>query len=214
MKIKGFKNTIDWYDKNAEQYSKAIQNLSSPEQIDEFTKLLSKNAKVLDAGCAAGRDSKLLADEGLNVIGIDLSPQLIKIAKEKFSKIEFLKGNFLKLPFPEKSFDGIWAHASLLHFDSLTEVKKALGEFFRVLKPRGIIHVLVKAKTGREKFVVVSDKVSKHKRFFQFFTKDEVQSLLEQTGFEIIKTEQYQETERNPKRRSEVEWILCLARKE
>ena len=58
MKIKGFRDTIEWYNKNAKQYAQATSQTASIEQIDQFAKLLPKEAKVLDAGCGFGRDKE------------------------------------------------------------------------------------------------------------------------------------------------------------
>ena len=213
MKIKGFEDTIRWYNKNAKFYADSIQNYSSPDEIDELVNLLPKKAKVLDAGCAAGRDTAVFAIRGMNPLGIDLSSNLIKIAKKRYPSIKFVQGNFLKLPFKNSYFQGVWAHASLLHLDSVKDVKKALSEFYRVLQKGGIIHVYVKAQTGRKKYAIVKDKLSKHDRFFQFFKRNELKKLIKNAGFKMIKIEQYNETEKNPKGRKEVEWIACLARK-
>ena len=213
MKVKGFLDTIKWYDKNSQFYAKSIQHYSSFEELNEFASLLPKKAKVLDAGCAAGRDAAELARRGIEPIGIDLSSNLIKIAKKRYPSIKFVQGNFLKLPFKNSYFQGVWAHASLLHLDSVKDVKKALSEFYRVLQKGGIIHVYVKAQTGRKKYAIVKDKLSKHDRFFQFFKRNELKKLIKNAGFKMIKIEQYNETEKNPKGRKEVEWIDCLARK-
>jgi len=213
MEIKGFKDTIEWYNQNAEQYAQASLNGASPEEIDDFVALLPKGAKVLDAGCGSGRDTNLLNQQGLNTTGLDLSSGLIEVAKKLFPDASFVEGNMLKMQFPDNSFDGVWAHASLLHLETPEDVQAALSEFNRVLKPDGIIHVLVKAQTGDSKTAVVSDSLSQHDRFFQYFTQDEVRQLLGGTGFNVTKLEQYKETDRSLKGRPEVEWILALATK-
>jgi ubiquinone/menaquinone biosynthesis C-methylase UbiE len=213
MEIKGLEDTVHWYDEHAQEYSKAVEPLPQLDEIDEFSSLLPKDARVLDVGCAGGRDSKLLAKRGFEVTGVDLSSGLIGVAKKKSPDIEFVQANFLDLPFPENSFEGVWAQASLLHLESVEDVKKALSEFFRVLKKKGVVHITVKAQTGEDKFAVVSDKLSKHDRFFQFFRKEEVEKLLEEAGFEPEKVEQTKETEKNPEGRPEVEWIRYLGRK-
>lgn len=213
MNVKGFQDTIEWYNQNADQYAQATFQTASPKEIDQFAKLLSKRAKVLDAGCGGGRDTDLLSKKGLKAIGLDLSSGLIKVARKTFPEPEFVEGNMLSLPFPDSDFDGVWSHASLLHLETVEEVKKALQEFSRVMKHAAVLHVLVKAQTGESKTAVVTDSLSKHDRFFQYFTKPELQNLLKDSGFDLISIEQYKETDRNPKGRPEVEWILALARK-
>jgi ubiquinone/menaquinone biosynthesis C-methylase UbiE len=209
MNVKGFEDTIEWYNQNARSYAQSIENLASLEQIDEFARLLPKNANVLDAGCGGGRDTNLLKDRGVNATGIDLSHGLIDVARQKYPSINFVEGNFLNLPFEEKTFDGVWAHASLLHLETREDVESVLREFFRVLKQGGILHIFVKAQTGAEKTAVVTDTLSKHDRFFQYFTEDEISSLLRASGFKNIEIRQCED----PGGRPEVKWILSLSRK-
>jgi hypothetical protein len=78
------------------------------------------------------------------------------------------------------------------------------------LKKDGALHVFVKQKQGEEKTAVVSDKLSGHDRFFQWFTKDEVVKLLEETGFSITKA---QDNYPDPAERDEVKWVYCLVKK-
>lgn len=209
MKIKGFNDTIQWYNANATSYANSIQNIQPKDQIDDFISLLPQKALILDAGCAAGRDSRIIHEKGKKVIGIDLSRELIKIAKKKSPEIQFIEGNFLNLPFEDNYFDGIWAHASLLHFESTDEVIKSLQEFYRVLKTGGgVIHISVKEKKDK-KFNIVIDSLSKHKRFFQYFTEDEMTGYMEKTGFQIINLLHMPDQAD----RKEVSWIIILARK-
>jgi len=216
MIVKNAKDTIEWYNKNAVAYSQAANAHSSAhgqEQIDQFVNLLPKNTLVLDVGCGSGRDTNILIKNGLRAIGIDLSSGLIEVARKTFPTLEFIEGDMTSLPFEDTRFEGIWAHASLLHLETVEDVKKALSEFCRVLKQNGVLHVMVKAQTGKEKTAIVTDSLSKHDRFFQYFTKPEMESLLSGSGFETILLEQYKETDRNPQGRPEVEWILALAKK-
>jgi ubiquinone/menaquinone biosynthesis C-methylase UbiE len=213
MKIKGFQDTIAWYDANAEKYADVSSQNASIDILDEFVSLLPKNASVLDAGCGAGRDTQLLVDKNVHATGLDISTGLLNEAQKRHPLLEFIYGSFLNLPFSDNSFDGIWAHASLVHLETIEDVTKALSEFSRVLKPEGIIHILVKAQTGNEKTGIVSDTLSNHDRFFQYYKKDEMEDLLEKYSFEVKKIEQFNEIEKNPQGRPEVEWIAIFAKK-
>jgi len=213
VRIKGFQDTIAWYDQNAKHYAQVSASTANLEEIEQFVALLPKEGKVLDAGCGAGRDTDLLTGKGLQLIGIDLPKGLIREAKRQFPHLQFVEGNLLNLPFQNDFFDGVWAHASLLHLETVEEVTKALQEFHRVLKKEGILHVLVKAQSGKEKTAIVADAYSHHDRFFQYFTQDELKNLLQTTGFTVLQSEQYREIDRIPTGRLEVEWILTLSRK-
>lgn len=207
MKISGFKDTIRWYDKNAEKYAQSIQPFISIDLIEEFLSYLPKNSIILDAGCAAGRDSKVFFDKGYQAIGVDISENLIKIAKKKYPKIQFVQADFRHLPLKNESIDGVWAHASLLHFETKKDVFLALKEFYRVLKKDGIIYVSVKKKLNK-KTEIVKDKISHHHRFFQFFTKEEVKNLMIKSGFKIIRIKYDQDLAK----RKGVNWITAFAR--
>ena len=209
-KIKGFSDTIDWYEDNATDYAKSIQNLPSLERLRSFAKATGKGKQVLDVGCAAGRDSKILSNLGLRVTGVDLSKSLLKIARENCPKITFVHANFLNLPFAKESFDGIWANASLLHLEEFSQVEQAIREFNRVLRKGGILHVFVKQQPGEEKTSVVSDHISHHERFFRWFKVDEVKNLLTGNDFSIL---HLCDNLPDPGGRVEVKWIYALAKK-
>lgn len=214
MNVTGLKDTIDWYDSHAEQYAEAGSSYFDMNHISKFTNELSAGAAVLDAGCGPGRDANILKEQGLRVTGLDLSAGLIKVARKKYPEVDFVEGNLLSLPFEDESFDGVWSNTSLLHLETVEDVKLALGEMSRVLRPGGVLHLVVKSQTGDSKTAVVSDKLSGHDRFFQYFKLDEMTSLLEVVGFKILHSKEYSEIETIPHGRPEVLLIYCLARKD
>jgi len=210
---KNFQKPIDWYNTNAKKYALQSSKYASHAQINDFVRLLSDKARVLDAGCGSGRDTNLLAQKGLDVVGIDLSSGLINIAKTAYPGLKFIEGNFLKLPFEDNFFDGVWAHASLVHLESINEVEKALREFDRILKKGGAIHIAVRTNTEGNKFEIIKDEDGNVDKFFQYFTKEELESLVKKTGFIIVKQYQFKDPNSNKKYRKIMEWIICLAKK-
>jgi ubiquinone/menaquinone biosynthesis C-methylase UbiE len=214
MNVTGLRDTVDWYDANAEQYAEAGASYFDMNHIATFTKQLPKNATVLDAGCGPGRDAHLLSEQGLTVTGMDLSKGLLGVARRKFPNVTFVEGNLLNLPFDDASFDGVWSNTSLLHLETVEDVKRALSEMYRVLKKPGALHVVVKAQTGADKTAVVSDKLSGHDRFFQYFTLNEMRTLLEDAGFDIVLSKEYSEIETIPHGRPEVKLLWFVARKD
>lgn len=209
-KIKGFSDTIEWYEANAVCYAKNIQDFPHLDMLEDFVRVVGLGKQVLDIGCAAGRDSKILNDLGLLVTGIDLSKSLLEIARAKFPKINFVQANFLNLPFVKESFDGVWAHASLLHLEEFSQVEQAIQEFNRILRKGGVLHVYVKQQVGEEKTSVVGDSLSNHERFFRWFTGDEVKKLLIENNFTIL---QLHDNLPDSSNRAEVKWIHALAKR-
>ena len=64
--------------------------------------------KVLMLGCGTGEESLLLREFGASdIIGVDLSEESIRLAKESYPECEFIVGDMHKLPFNDKSFDFI-----------------------------------------------------------------------------------------------------------
>ncbi len=177
--------TIAWYDEHAAEYAQKIESKIQWMEIKQFVNYLSPNSYVLDAGCAAGRDSQILSSFGLEVIGVDLSQKLIELAREKLSNIEFVKADLLDLPFENSSFDGIWASASLVHLETKAQVKRVLVEFERVLKHDGILYLCVQNR-GEQRSSWAKDVHSKEGRFFQFLKLAELKSLVMTSGLEVV----------------------------
>ena len=83
MKIKGFQDTIKWYDKHAQEYIAFSYATVQMDVIEKFIAMLPSAPKVLDVGCGPGRDAGIFFQKGVQVTGVDLSKELIKIAKRK-----------------------------------------------------------------------------------------------------------------------------------
>lgn len=97
-----------------------------------------KDKKVLDAGCGSGIRAKILAKKGARVTGIDISSEMLSLAKKhcKGLKIQFDRGSIDNLPYKNNSFD-IIAASLVIHY--LKNPNKAFKEFYRVLKKGGIL---------------------------------------------------------------------------
>lgn len=100
---------------------------------------------VLDAGCGPGRLTGHLADLGLKVGGLDLSPEMITVARETHPLLEFAVGSVLDLDLPDDSLGGIVAWYSLIHMPP-ADLPRAFAEFHRVLAPGG--HLVTAFKIG------------------------------------------------------------------
>ena len=95
---------------------------------------LAPGARIADLGCGSGVFTDRLRQRGYQCTGVDLSPKLIRIAREKYPGIEFLEGDIERLPFPDGSFDAVLL-AGVLHH--LPERAKCAAEIRRILRPGG-----------------------------------------------------------------------------
>jgi ubiquinone/menaquinone biosynthesis C-methylase UbiE len=98
-----------------------------------------KGKKILELGCGLGSDLLCFAEKGAQVIGLDLTPRHIELARGLFSTFghpaDFVIGDAERLAFPSESFDIVYSFGVLHHTPN---IKKAISEIRRVLKPGGL----------------------------------------------------------------------------
>lgn len=121
------------------RYSSPSKN--TPFQLEYSYHLLGdvRGKTVLDYGCGSGENALLLASRGALVTGIDISPELIEIAKRRL-EINGLAAEFRAISgydtgLPEASIDVVFCMAILHHLD----LELARREVLRVLKPGGLL---------------------------------------------------------------------------
>ncbi len=111
-----------------------------------LSRYLKDGDRVLDAGCANGYTTLQLARlKRIRIIGIDYAPSMIDYAKLNLGRAgllagsaNFRVGNFLKLDFPDNTFDKVITKRCLINLGSTEHQKAALQEAWRVLKPGGL----------------------------------------------------------------------------
>ncbi len=142
---------------------------------------------LLDVGCGPGVDAITLADYAEKIVGVDFSPQAIKVAQElakeyeKDSKISFLCCDAEKLPFEEETFDAVFCMNFMHH---LEKPEKALREMTRVLKKRG--KLLVVEMNPRNIQMNIISRLLKHERLILRNSPQYLESLFSQAGFSKI----------------------------
>ena len=97
------------------------------------------NTRTLDAACGEGYGSAMLAQVSTSVEGVDISPQAIEHARQRYGDIEnarFSVADCTSLPFDDNEFDRVVSFETLEH---LAEHDQLLAEFRRVLKPDGCL---------------------------------------------------------------------------
>ena len=99
-------NTIQYYQQNAEQFSRETRSVDFSQNQGKFMSKLKKNDTILDFGCGSGRDTKCFLEHGFQVEAIDGSEELCRIASD-YAGIKVKKKLFKELEEIEK-YDGIW----------------------------------------------------------------------------------------------------------
>ncbi len=101
---------------------------------------------VLDVACGTGDMVLELKKRGCTVTGIDLSEEMISIAKTKASAT-YIVGDAEHLPFPDATFDAVTCAFGVRNF---VHLEQGLGEMLRVLKPGGKMVILELATPDRK----------------------------------------------------------------
>lgn len=173
------KKTIHWYNQNADSYASHVSDplqstyhsyYEKPALFSLFPEVRGKD--VLSLGCGSGVDIEYIKNKGASrAVGIDISENLIKIAKEHTTNCEFHTMDMESTPFSSKSFDIIFSSLALHYIENWDKV---FAEIFRLLKPGGTcifscMHPLRTAmkqleherNTSKKSLSITTDKINK-----------------------------------------------------
>jgi len=180
--------------------------------ILESLELINKeNISVLDVACGTGDmiESFLKYKNDINIIGLDPSKEMLKIAKEKLPNIKFIQGYATDLPFENNTFDIVSISFGIRN---VVDTQKAIEEFYRVLNKKGILLILEFTKSNGENTLrkcvdfytnkfspVIGGLFSKNKKAYEylpksienFYTKDMLCKLIEKEGFVVKKAKNF-----------------------
>lgn len=170
------------YDRQAAERDASVLEDWKKKERDDFFTLLQKEKKhtLLEIGSGPGRDGVFFQENGLKVTCIDLSPEHVKLCLNKGLDARVM--DMCSLSFPPGSFDSVYAMNSLLHLTK-EELPGVLKSIDSLLKPEGLFYMGVyggiDSEGIREKDVTVP------KRFFSFYTDDQLKKTVE-TVFDIV----------------------------
>ncbi|MGG7163318.1 MerR family transcriptional regulator [Clostridium ihumii] len=155
-----FDNWAKTYDISVLENRGAIKIYENYEMIlEKVYKLAIENEKedctILEIGVGTANLSGKFLKNNYDIVGIDQSREMLNIAKSKYPKLKVRLGEFLKIPYGDKSFDVI---VSTYAFHHLNEEEKiiAIDEMMRVLKDNGKIIIgdlMFKNKSEEEKLL-------------------------------------------------------------
>lgn len=182
--MSNYDDTRKVYEQISGSYIKGVSEVP-PFELTDFISLLEKEDKVLEVGTAGGRDAKVFSDAGMEVIGTDVVDSFLVAAKKLVPEATFVNRDMRELDFDSDEFNAVWANAVLLHAER-ADALKIIQNFYRMLKPKGKLHIRVKEGEG-ESFR--EEKLSSGKRrFFVYYSQREVEQLLEVAGFKVIRS--------------------------
>ncbi len=135
------------YDLIAEQYALGRGRFDNATWLRQINESLSPTSRVLDLGCGSGVPvSKYLADRGHRVIGIDISPRQIELARLQVPDATFEVADMEQLSVDQYRVDGIVAFYSIYHVPRILH-----AELYRTLRSfiphGGLLFALIGTKS-------------------------------------------------------------------
>lgn len=128
----------------AENGAGEIWNWESPagkirwaRRVKMLTDFIRPDSSLLEIGCGTGYFTKEIVKTNAQIVAIDISPELVTIAKENVTatNVSFQIENAYDMTFEDNQFDYVVGSSVLHHLD----IKKAVSEAYRVVKKNGII---------------------------------------------------------------------------
>jgi SAM-dependent methyltransferase len=130
------------YDSAAEVYAEHLATELAAKPLDRH--LLNRFAEdtrgrglVADVGCGPGHVSGYLSEQGVSVVGIDLSGEMVAVARRLHPGLSFQVGDMRRLDLPDATLAGIVAFYSIVHFEP-AELPPVLLEMRRTLASGGL----------------------------------------------------------------------------
>lgn len=208
------KDMEDTWDTIADSFDKTRRNPWN--QCLEYISGLDPSFMVADLGCGNGRHTIPCLKQCKQVIGIDISKNLLSIVKEKTNSvgnnIHFIHANLIDIPLQDEIIDAALYIAALHNIPKKEQRLQSLKELFRILKQGSTALITVwsrwqdKFQQGLEtnknsmKYYFENGDIEIYwrqdklniPRYYHLYDKDEFQNELENSGFLIKKiTEEY-----------------------
>jgi SAM-dependent methyltransferase len=183
-------NTQSSYDQVAAEYAERFKDEMDDkpfdrECLDRLAREVGSLGPICDLGCGPGQIARYLHRQGVDTLGVDLSPRMIAEAQRLNPGIPFHQGNMLSLPDADESWGGIAAFYCIIHIPR-ERVVDALREMKRVLKPGGMLLITFHIGSEIEHLDEWWEKPVNVD--FAYYLPEEMENWLQEAGFELEET--------------------------
>ncbi|NMM48558.1 class I SAM-dependent DNA methyltransferase [Marinigracilibium pacificum] len=182
---------VSIFNKKADQYfEKFMDQNEYLEEIKKFLETLpSKNPKVLDVACGPGNLSKLILDQNprIELIGIDLSENMISLAKKNNPDSIFKIMDIRNLNKIKEVFDGIVCGFGIPYLDR-NETELFINNCYKKLKANGILYLSYIEGDPKNSGYFKGSDGSDDDMFINYHEFNFISKLLKENNFKLIKT--------------------------
>ena len=174
----------DYHDGYEKQHKRKLRTARI--RLSRASRLLpSSNIRILDIGCSMGFTVEAAMERGWEGVGVDVSREAVEACCSRGLECYSVDG--LALPFEEKSFDLVTSWHVIEH---VSDVRKTLAEWQRVLKPGGILVM----ETPDASSPKVISRGKNYERFWAAehtytFSPATLSAFAQQAGFELLETQ-------------------------
>jgi len=192
--VKNIKNNLrEAYNKSADKRDSGSVQDWKIEERNRFLSFLTQEKKesLLEIGAGPGRDSAFFQEKGLKVLATDLSPEMVKLCRQKGLDAKVM--DFSDLHYPENSFDAVYAMNSLLHLPK-KELPAVLQTINAILKKDGLFFLGVYGGIDHEG--IWEEDAYEPKRFFSFYEDEHLKRILSDV-FDLVSFKQVNTGESN-----------------
>jgi SAM-dependent methyltransferase len=169
------------YDSYAEKFDEKFTRHFNSNVIRHAEKFIEnlQGKQIVDLGSGPGSHAEYFKSRGLDVLCVDISDKMLEICRQK--ELRTLNMDIEELSLPQQ-YDGIWAYASLLHVKR-KNISAVFDKIKGYLKPGGVLALAV--KEGDAEGYETNDKYPDTKRWFSYYTYDEIMRL-SKPEFELL----------------------------
>ena len=183
-------NTQTSYDQVAAAYAEKFKDEMDDKPFDRdclgrLAREVGSLGPICDLGCGPGQIACYLHRQGVDSLGVDLSPRMVAEAQRLNPEIHFHQGDMLSLPDADNSWGGIAAFYCIIHIPR-ERIVDALREMKRVLKPSGVL--LITFHIGQEIEHLDEWWEKPVNLDFAFYEPAEMETWLNEAGFELEET--------------------------
>ncbi|TKJ25309.1 MAG: hypothetical protein CEE42_08120 [Promethearchaeota archaeon Loki_b31] len=171
----------------AEKYNDANYGSLNP-LVEYFCNELPKNGSILDLGSGTGLPfAKLFIEKGFNVLGVDISSQMIKIAQKNGPLANFKELSMTDLDY-DKKFDGVFSSYSMLLL-SPQLFKDVANRIVKSLKNNGLLYLSLNEPRAEgedvDKEVIVE--IMDEKMYSRAYREEEILTIFSPLGMKHLK---------------------------